>query len=431
MGTWLADLAGILHRARGLAAPPLPSLGMEPEDGVPLRRRVGAAGIAACVSAVVVNPLDVVKTRIQAQAFNPHVSAATPFRHVAGSGAGAGTARDLPRPLRIALASGCPPRCPTTGNPSVTRRLCAPECNVYASSLDVVRKIVRQEGPLALFRGTAVALAIAVPTVGIYLPCYDICLANARAALAANDATKPWVGVAPALAGAASRTLAVLCVAPLDLARTRAQAFRSGGAKTPTGAVGVRVSAAVSLSSGGVSALNRSAGLSALRGAWTGTAPTLARDVPYSALYWFALERLRDDLSARGEAVAGRNLNANERLGVNFASGVVAGGGVAALTTPLDVVKTRAQIRDVPAVDFAGTRGVVGARGGGAGGRRAEFVRGVGAEGCKGRADVRHRARRVRDGEGGGVGEGGVFVAAREETGTRLWSFYMKGTRST
>ena len=341
MGTWLADLAGILHRVRGLAAPPLPSLGMEPEDGVPLRRRVGAAGIAACVSAVVVNPLDVVKTRIQAQAFNPHVSAATPFRHVAGSGAGAGTARDLPRPLRIALASGCPPRCPTTGNPSVTRRLCAPECNVYASSLDVVRKIVRQEGPLALFRGTAVALAIAVPTVGIYLPCYDICLANARAALAANDATKPWVGVAPALAGAASRTLAVLCVAPLDLARTRAQAFRSGGAKTPTGAVGVRVSAAVSLSSGGVSALHRSAGLSALRGAWTGTAPTLARDVPYSALYWFALERLRDDLSARGEAVAGRNLNANERLGVNFASGVVAGGGVAALTTPLDVVRTR------------------------------------------------------------------------------------------
>ena len=303
----------------------------------------------------------------------------------------------------------------------MTRRLCAPECNVYASSLDVVRKIVRQEGPLALFRGTAVALAIAVPTVGIYLPCYDICLANARAALAANDATKPWVGVAPALAGAASRTLAVLCVAPLDLARTRAQAFRSGGAKTPTRAVGGGVSAAVSLS-GGVSALHRSAGLSALRGAWTGTAPTLARDVPYSALYWFALERLRDDLSARGEAVAGRNLNANERLGVNFASGVVAGGGVAALTTPLDVVKTRVQIRDVPAVDFAGTRGwaaAEAARGGGGGGGAAGRGGGCGRSSRRWRGRARgacsrggrrgppgprrrrHRARRVRDGEGG------------------------------
>ena len=215
---------------------------MESEE-VPLRRRAGAAGIAACVSAVVVNPLDVVKTRMQAQGFT-HVSAATPFRHVVPAGA-------FPprRPLRISLAPGCPPRCPTTGNPTVTRLLCAPECNTYPSTIDVVRKILRQEGPRALFRGTGTALAIAVPTVGIYLPCYDIALAKAREALSSDPTRAGWVGAAPIVAGAASRTIAVLCVAPLDLVRTRTQAVRGGA-----GGIGLWAGLAASAAGGGESA---------------------------------------------------------------------------------------------------------------------------------------------------------------------------------
>ena len=191
---------------------------MSGEDGVPLRQRAAGAAVAACVSAVVVNPLDVVKTRIQAQgAFAGSMTKPPP-----GSFSAA--------PALVGADHVCPPRCPTTGNLS---KLCAPECNVYTSTLDVLRKIWRQEGPMALFRGTSTALAIAVPTVGIYLPCYDLCLGELRRAMVGSEWGRDYL--APIAAGATSRTLAVLCVAPLDLVRTRTQAMKTIGARGSSG----------------------------------------------------------------------------------------------------------------------------------------------------------------------------------------------------
>ena len=363
---------------------------MDAEDDVPLRRRAAAAGIAACVSAVVVNPLDVVKTRIQAQGFR-HAAAFPSFPRAGFSGR---------RAPSLTLATlGCPPKCPTTGNPHLPRRLCAPECEVYTSSFDVLRKIVRQEGARALFRGTSAALLVAVPTVGIYLPCYDYGNEYLKRQLKRSRDTEHLVPLAPAAAGAASRAFAVLCVAPLDLVRTRAQASRGGagggrardrsgvwtslsdaargdtrrgGETSRTHRDGSRVGGdgKTNLSPGRASVFGspRSGYLhrggdaaGAVRRLWTGAGPTLARDVPYSALYWFAVEHLREVATdaakgvkknhPRGETV----LDSRETLCVHFFSGAVAGGAVAALTTPLDVVKTRVQIRDAPSLlDYAG-----------------------------------------------------------------------------
>ena len=80
--------------------------------------------------------------------------------------------------------------------------------------------------------------------------------------------------------------------------------------------------------------------LAGARNAWTGVGPTLARDVPYSAVYWYAVEQFR---SVLGGDVAGhrRERTTRELAGINFVSGCVAGAVVAAATTPLDVVKTR------------------------------------------------------------------------------------------
>ena len=331
---------------------------MSDDDGVPLRQRAAGAAVAACVSAVVVNPLDVVKTRIQAQGAFATVK----------NGGGGFTAQ----PALVGANHVCPPRCPTTGNLS---KLCAPECNVYTSTYDVLRKIWRQEGPAALFRGTSTALAIAVPTVGIYLPCYDVCLGELKKRLGASEWGREYAPLAPVAAGAASRTLAVLCVAPLDLVRVRTQAMKTGGGgggggggarggpRVPGLWQGLAASAAGDRGAGASSEGSnesiwkngaRSGGV--VRRLWTGVAPSLASG---RALLGRVLARGGDAARrprggcasrARGGRHGHRRRRRRQR---RRPASTVTGALTAALTTPLDVVKTRVQIRDVPK-DFAG-----------------------------------------------------------------------------
>ncbi|KAG6491699.1 hypothetical protein ZIOFF_046635 [Zingiber officinale] len=194
-----------------------------------------------------------------------------------------------------------------------------------------------QEGYARLWRGTNASLVLAVPTVGIYLPCYDI-FRNWMENITSlhKPELTPYV---PLLAGSAARTLACLACSPIELARTRMQAFKSSqtGSKLPgmwTTLLGV-------LSPGRSNTyLEKMQGYRVL---WMGAGAQLARDVPFSAICWSTLEPTRRRLLGMVE-----DGNAFHVLGANFLAGYVAGSLAAAATCPLDVAKTRRQIENDP-----------------------------------------------------------------------------------
>lgn len=293
-----------------------------------LERSFSAAG-AAVLSAILVNPLDVAKTRLQAQA------AGVPYSHPL-SNVMSRMAYFGPNMLFADLR--CSPSCPRVGIHG-TVAICPPDCFQYKGTWDVFYKIIRQEGFARLWRGTNAGLALAVPTVGIYLPCYDI-FRNRLEEFTAQNAPTLTVYV-PLVAGSLARSLACATCYPIELARTRMQAFKEiHGGKKPAGVFKTLVEVVSHFKS-----TNNVQSLRSYRVLWTGIGAQLARDVPFSAICWSTLEPMRRKLLS----LVGEDANAASVLGANFSAGFVSGSLAAAATCPLDVAKTRRQIENDPA----------------------------------------------------------------------------------
>ena len=130
-------------------------------------------------------------------------------------------------------------------------------------------------------------MLLSIPMVGIYMPTYDHL----------HDKLRPELGAyAPAAAGMTARAVAVFATAPLELTRTRQQAasssvppvIASGG--SPNGGL-IRSLLRGNLPLG-----------SSVIGMWTGVGATLARDVPFTAIYWCLVEPIRAHLLHRPSA---------------------------------------------------------------------------------------------------------------------------------
>jgi solute carrier family 25 protein 39/40 len=301
-----------------------------------------AAGIASLVSSVFLNPIDVVKTRMQAQAATRRTLQTNPqsqpaWRYSPGPGLTSGLFHSNGNAaifIQNAPVYRAPPQ---AALPS------------YRSSIDGLYKIARHEGLQSLWRGTDAAVLLTVPLVAIYLPLYDHLLEKCSSA-------GPY---APLVAGGAARAVAGFATAPLELARVRLQAADmtgggNGGGSTAKNGILRQLSSAP-----GTSRLQR------ITSMWTGMGASLAKDVPFAALYWAMLEPLRASLMRHEYSTLAdtfwQNSNINELpvvpdvpalvrertpaeiLVINIAAAGAAASLAAVVTTPFDVVKTKQQ----------------------------------------------------------------------------------------
>lgn len=216
----------------------------------------------------------------------------------------------------------------------------------FTSTFDGLRKIARNEGPLTLWRGLSPTLLMAIPGNVIYFTGYDWLRYNHMSPVSRSVSDT----YAPFVAGAGARVAAGIVVSPIEMLRTRMQAV--SGAET-----GIFRSTVV-----GLHQLAQSRGYSSL---WRGLTLTLWRDVPFSGIYWWGYEAVRNSLTdfrhrqtslQHGPGSSSLTSNTSSRRASqvaehhtttfvdSFIAGFASGGLAAFVTTPFDVGKTRQQV---------------------------------------------------------------------------------------
>ncbi|XP_053669482.1 probable mitochondrial glutathione transporter SLC25A40 [Anopheles marshallii] len=246
----------------------------------------------ALVTSLFMTPLDVVKTRLQAQ-------------------------------QKVLISNKCylycnglmDHICPCGPNGTLGPSAINKRALHFNGTIDAFTKISRYEGVPSLWSGLGPTLILALPTTVIYFVAYEqfrIRLKELYQRKKGRDAELPiWL---PLLAGSSARVLAVTIVNPLELIRTKMQSeklsYREVG-----------------------QAFRSMLRVQGVFGLWKGFFPTILRDVPFSGIYWTTYESIKKHFNVSQPTFA-----------FSFAGGAVSGGVAAFITVPFDVVKTHQQI---------------------------------------------------------------------------------------
>ncbi|XP_010866605.2 solute carrier family 25 member 39 isoform X1 [Esox lucius] len=278
---------------------------VSPSAGITPVQQMLASGTGALLTSVFVTPLDVVKIRLQAQQTTFYQALA------AESASWSGVIR--PSKWKCFLyCNGLMDHIYVCQNgASCTSWYKTP--THFSGTLDAFVKITRHEGVKSLWSGLPPTLVMAVPATVIYFTCYDQLRDGLRYGMGFQGSHIPLV------AGGLARLGAVSVISPLELVRTKMQSQ-----KLTYGELSVCIRSSVA-QDGWLSL-------------WRGWGPTVLRDVPFSALYWFNYELVKARLCEQHSV-------SQATFSISFTAGAISGAVAAILTLPFDVVKTRRQIQ--------------------------------------------------------------------------------------
>lgn len=189
-------------------------------------------------------------------------------------------------------------------------------CRVkYKSSLDCFQKIIKTEGVLGLYRGLRPQLLGVAPEKAIKLAVNDIIKSLYQDKILTSNQTLGLNILSGSLAGLSQ----VIITNPLEITKIRLQVHGEMNPNKPLSLFTV------------VNELG-------IRGLYKGSRACMMRDVPFSAIYFPVYTYLRSGFENDGE-ISGTN---------QILVGSIAGVAAAGTTTPMDVVKTRLQVKTVP-----------------------------------------------------------------------------------
>jgi len=293
-----------------------------------------------------VTPLDVVRVRLQSQGPTPSPLNLSKFPAYSTS------FKELPPNLGVTaccrnvfFVGDNAPFC-LAGNGNTSAGAVAADCAVeesqrktFNSTFDAFKKITRNEGVTTLWRGLSPTLLMSIPANVIYFTGYD------WMRYSHSSPIKKVVGDAyvPLIAGSVARVAAAIAVSPVEMFRTRMQATSGTSVFRET-----------------LTALHRMTQTQGYASLWRGLRLTMWRDVPFSGIYWWGYEALRNSLTDTRNAAnrsslsselpttggrASQSTDSHMTTFVDsFFAGAVSGGIAAFVTTPFDVGKTRQQV---------------------------------------------------------------------------------------